>query len=208
MGTVTSYSSWVPSAVIGRDTLSGGDGSDLVFGDNGVVLRNSAHNDAYSTDPGNGHPDTIRGNAGNDILIGGSEADFDSVATAAGDRISGDAGDDVLIGDNGYVHRDGADVVLRVESRGVAGGVDYPRFGGDDILDSDASGAQSVESTLTERKMLFIAAVADEMTHVFNYRQRGDFYRVKHANAPHHVHKTEFLRGGHNNGAGKRQVLG
>ncbi len=77
----------------GNDTIDGGGGSDILFGDFGRVLQNIADPDPLITsritdDDGN---DTISGGEGDDIIIG----------AGGDDTLNGNAGNDVIIGDGG-----------------------------------------------------------------------------------------------------------
>jgi Ca2+-binding RTX toxin-like protein len=83
---------------MGADTLSLGAGNDIALGDNGELVydsdpsANPATLDAIrSIDRGYGGADTIHGNEGDDILVGGYRADL----------IHGNDGADTLLGDNG-----------------------------------------------------------------------------------------------------------
>ncbi|RLQ23593.1 LEPR-XLL domain-containing protein [Seongchinamella sediminis] len=91
----------------GSDVIRGGSEDDILLGDNGeVVLDGSAGagnafvlgtpvDSVATTDTSEttGDVDTIGGDAGNDIALGG----------VAGDIIGGNAGDDLLLGDGGEV---------------------------------------------------------------------------------------------------------
>ena len=80
----------------GADHIYGGEGDDLIFGDNGVettddkgdFVEGGLGNDIID---GNGGNDTLNGGIDNDIIYGGSGDDF----------IDGSAGNDSLYGDNG-----------------------------------------------------------------------------------------------------------
>ena len=89
---------------IGNDTISAGDGGDLVIGDNGLVLFNGAApaydgNDftldlAQTTDPAvGGGNDTITTGAGDDVIVGGQGAD----------TINAGNGSNTVLGDDGVV---------------------------------------------------------------------------------------------------------
>ena len=131
--------------------VTGGLGNDVILGDNGVVVRTDPNadddNDIYSTDPGHGGEDRIRGGEGDDIILGGSENDYAVDAPGSvGDRISGDAGSDIILGDNGYVTRGPGDVVERITSLGIVGGVNFARYGGNDVIDGNDAGVRPDES--------------------------------------------------------------
>ncbi|MFA6734304.1 MAG: calcium-binding protein, partial [Sphaerochaetaceae bacterium] len=79
------------------DTITGGLGSDIIFGDAGLndatggndVLSGGVGNDFIDGDGGN---DRIAGETGEDILYGG----------AGNDTLDGGAGDDIVFGDDGW----------------------------------------------------------------------------------------------------------
>jgi len=84
--------------VAGNDTIKGGQGSDILFGDDGAfdsvtggndTISGGLDNDLISGDGGN---DTLTGEVGNDVLYGGAGAD----------SIDGGAGDDIVYGGSGY----------------------------------------------------------------------------------------------------------
>ncbi len=82
------------------DTIDVGGGNDLVLGDHGIVtwlvLGNALQvARAAVTDNASGGADTIRGRAGEDVLIGG----------AAGDTIDAGEGRDLVFGDNVVLDR-------------------------------------------------------------------------------------------------------
>ncbi|MHA1215846.1 MAG: hypothetical protein ACTSPX_00790, partial [Candidatus Thorarchaeota archaeon] len=96
-------------------TAGSQDGADILLGDNGrVLLRghapgvfetfNSAVDEVVTTDTSedSGGGDTINGNAGNDIILGG-------VNNSGIDTLNGNAGDDVILADNGLVDFDAGD---------------------------------------------------------------------------------------------------
>ncbi|MDB5299554.1 MAG: type secretion target repeat protein, partial [Phycisphaerales bacterium] len=78
-----------------NDTLHGDAGDDVIFGDNAAVQYNLDANPAtldaaFTTAPTIGGTDTITGDDGNDLLVGGT----------AGDTIGGGNGNDVIFGDH------------------------------------------------------------------------------------------------------------
>src|SRR4029079_19533010 len=86
----------------GADQLYGNDGADIILGDQGVIsLANGFRR--IETDSGVvrietsvenlGAVDTIEGNAGDDIILGGH----------AGDTIAGNEGNNIILGDHGYI---------------------------------------------------------------------------------------------------------
>ncbi len=128
--------------IAGDDSISGGEGQDIIVGDHGVITqqRNIFPDDLRlfttgnvvsieSSAESNGGNDVIEGNAGNDFIIAG----------AGDDSVNGNGGDDVLVGDNGEmsVLSTGAFVqLLTAETRNVSqGGSDSQRGGaGNDVL--------------------------------------------------------------------------
>jgi Ca2+-binding RTX toxin-like protein len=95
--------------------------ADIVIGDEGIVVFNGGYAGAdadpstldlvQTTDaPGFGGGDTIYGNAGKDILIGG----------AGGDNVSGDADQDLILGDQGTVRLLGGKIAY-VQDPGTPG---------------------------------------------------------------------------------------
>jgi Ca2+-binding RTX toxin-like protein len=122
----------------GDDSISGAENADIIFGDNGVVVLNDGSaqaNDLFTTDPNDGGRDSITGGAGDDIVFGGSgDGDLHGVG---GDTLSGGSGNDIVIADNGYVTRDAANIVLRIETT-------LTNFGGDDIAFGNGGGSDTI----------------------------------------------------------------
>ena len=88
----------------GTDTLNGGTGNDVIFGDHGIINQVDGTRRIESTggmiglqttNTVSGGGDTIHGNEGNDFIFGG----------AANDTIYGDLGRDLIFGDYGSVVR-------------------------------------------------------------------------------------------------------
>jgi Ca2+-binding RTX toxin-like protein len=107
----------------GADIISGGGGSDHIFGEkgndilHGDLLHNFASTDPFDAGTANTDPDSddgadvldggrgadkLFGNDGGDFLFGGADNDF-LFGNAGGDHLSGDVGIDVLFGDNGSI---------------------------------------------------------------------------------------------------------
>ena len=152
---------------IGSDVLiTGGLGNDVILGDNGVVVRadgTGEANDIWSIDPSHGGEDTIRGNDGDDIIIGGSENDYALEAPGTvGDRLSGDKGADIILGDNAYITRGAGDVVERIVTRSSVAGVNYPRYGGNDVIDANDGGSQPDENRGTD---IILGGTGDDIIH-------------------------------------------
>ncbi|MDO8630793.1 MAG: calcium-binding protein, partial [Phycisphaerales bacterium] len=117
----------------GLDTVSAEADNDMVFGDNGQVLRTNvgALDLVISLAPDEGAIDTIWGNEGNDIVIAG----------LAADTVHGNSGDDTVIGDNGRIDYS-SDVRVQINTINPAlGAVDVLNGNeDDDILIGGTSG--------------------------------------------------------------------
>jgi Ca2+-binding RTX toxin-like protein len=84
-------------------------GTDIILGDNGVVVRRDGSgevNDVYSLSSNVGGADIITGGDGDNIIIGG----------AMQDRITGGSGNEIILGDSGRVLRDQDEVVTLVKT--------------------------------------------------------------------------------------------
>jgi len=143
------------------DTLYGGDGNDILFGQGGDdFLYGGAGNDILFGGSGN---DTLYGESGSDVLSGGSGNDTlyggtgnDVLSGGLGnDILIGGAGDDILKGDAGvdtFTWQKGDTVAGSVAKDYV---VDFSKSEGDkldlsDLLDSDGSKNQgSLKSLLS-----------------------------------------------------------
>ncbi|WP_315980887.1 calcium-binding protein [Aliamphritea spongicola] len=129
-----------------KDTVDGGEGKDIIFGDKGEITQVSGTNrilttgavvSIANTNRDNGGDDILRGNAGNDIIIGGFGAD----------RIDGGADNDILLGDSGKLdYTDGDTDISTLDSivtlDAAVGGTDtlYGNGGNDIVIggaDSD-----------------------------------------------------------------------
>ena len=113
----------------GNDGIIGWTGDDIILGDNGKVIRNGADEveRIQTMDPASGGADTLYGNDGNDILIGGS----------SGDAVYGGAGNDVILGDNGVVIRKpdaGSKNDIYSTDLGIGGDDNLNGQEGDDII--------------------------------------------------------------------------
>ena len=144
------------------DDIDGGAGNDILLGDNGridydasVFDGSPAILDIRTTDTSNatGGADTIDGETGDDIVLGG--------VNGSSDTLTGGADDDILLGDNGaLIYDDAADpdlatldvIVSFLDSLGGAdtvsgnGGSDVVigGFGGDMLYGDDATGSSAV----------------------------------------------------------------
>ncbi|MFC5010397.1 beta strand repeat-containing protein [Nocardioides plantarum] len=129
----------VESGVGGGDTITSGDGRDLLFGQAGDDAVSAGDDDDYLE--GNVGDDVLEGDAGEDDVLGGGSVDDGAVITTDTDRLltpvpgaidrtasglvdgndvlaGGDASD-VLLGDNGRIVRDGAGTTLAGGGSGV-----------------------------------------------------------------------------------------
>lgn len=95
----------------GRDTLTGGDGNDLLFGQTGRdVLRGGAGDDLLFGGP---DADVLQGGGGDDQLFGGAGREAGWLTPLApydpqqGDALDGGGGNDLLVGAAGSDHLDG-----------------------------------------------------------------------------------------------------
>lgn len=132
----------------GADTLFGdgasadaADGTDILLGDHGEILFLDASGRlvvlggavetirTLDTTNDTAGADTIHGNAGDDLLIGGLNGD-----PVGMDRVTGDAGDDVALGDNGEI-RFGEDADLLTLDRILSTQIGV---GGDDQVSGGA----------------------------------------------------------------------
>jgi len=94
------------------DQISGNGNDDIILGDNGTLVYDDDSDlstlDRIASEISTvlGDVDTIYGNAGNDIIMGGTAGDilYGGNSEAANDPIAGDDAD-VLIGDNGEIVR-------------------------------------------------------------------------------------------------------
>ena len=112
----------------GDDTITGNLGEDILLGDSGEVVRNDVTDDAndiFSIAPTDGGSDLIHGGDGNDIILGGTGGS--DLHGTGGDTLHGDDQDNLILGDNGYITRDGNDVVERIASTDTG-------YGGDDTI--------------------------------------------------------------------------
>ncbi|WP_342059908.1 Ig-like domain-containing protein, partial [Aeromonas sp. OTU364] len=141
------------------DTLYGGDGNDILFGQGGDdFLYGGAGNDILFGGSGN---DTLYGESGSDVLSGGSGNDTLYGGTG-NDVLSGGLGNDILIGGVGddILKGDaGSDTFTWLKGDTVAGSVakdyvvDFSKSEGDkldlsDLLDSDGSKNQTTLKSL------------------------------------------------------------
>ena len=100
----------------GNDDIDAGSdsGRDIVLGDNGTALFDlvtvdletlSVLREVRTADPEQGGSDFVRAGDGDDVVLGGSGADYLSV-DRNGVKLDVDTGDDVILGDNGWAQFD------------------------------------------------------------------------------------------------------
>ena len=100
----------------GNDDIDAGSdsGRDIVLGDNGTALFDlvtvdletlSVLREVRTADPEQGGSDFVRAGDGDDVVLGGSGADYSSV-DRNGVKLDVDTGDDVILGDNGWAQFD------------------------------------------------------------------------------------------------------
>ncbi len=119
---------------VGRDTLSGGAGSDIILGDHGVIeqSRDGSLEQLRIMTTGNllsvsnagflqGAADRIEGGADRDLIIAG----------AGDDRIDGGDGGDYILGDFGLITRDRTQLVIE--------STDAPDGGDDEIIGGEGN---------------------------------------------------------------------
>jgi Ca2+-binding RTX toxin-like protein len=103
------------------DDIWGNAGDDYLLGDNGkVTMPGEVVELIETTDPAIGGSDTIEGNDGDDVILGG----------AFGDDIWGNDGNDIILGDNGKITMPG-EVIDLVETTD-------PAIGGSDTIEGNA----------------------------------------------------------------------
>ncbi|UCE37655.1 MAG: DUF4347 domain-containing protein [Thermoplasmata archaeon] len=112
---------------VAGDDLDGATGNDIIVGDEGILKYNLANGSGGDGDPTTldminttkpdlGSGDTIRGDEGEDIVLGG----------AGGDYIEGNDNDDVILGDNGELTMPGG-VIDMIETI-------FPSYGSNDTI--------------------------------------------------------------------------
>ncbi|SHK36441.1 Ca2+-binding protein, RTX toxin-related [Fibrobacter sp. UWH4] len=87
----------------GNDVIYGGDGSDVIFGDNGQNNGDNGGNDRIYGGSGN---DLIDGDAGNDYVDGGIGEDV-IYGGQGDDTLDGGADNDIVFGDDGFNGKNG-----------------------------------------------------------------------------------------------------
>ena len=117
---------------VDTDNVVAGTEDDVVFGDNGHVRVHGSvtlYESVATTDDAWGGADVLAGDAGNDVIFGGQEAD----------NITGAAGDDWVFGDHGRVvlrpaSTDATESNVELESTSTSSGA----YGGADLIDTHA----------------------------------------------------------------------
>src|SRR5207248_663879 len=143
----------------GADNIDGGDGDNVLLGDNGQLVytigKSNARQLITTTNPTLGYSDSITAGAGNDVIVGGTNSemiDGHNVAGAdGGDQIDGGIGNDVLAGDDARITR-----LIGVGSarfRVLSGGVLYNADGSPAVTSSsqnDPAGVKARQITLVD----------------------------------------------------------
>jgi hypothetical protein len=115
----------------GIDEIHGGSGNDIILGDHGVINQNTLssipYNNIFTIESVNlnvGAGDTIFGDEGEDILIGGTDCDF----------IYGGDGSDLIFGDNVLLQRSTALEQFTYSALEIFGDDDIHGGSGDDEM--------------------------------------------------------------------------
>jgi Ca2+-binding RTX toxin-like protein/Ca2+-binding EF-hand superfamily protein len=130
----------VPTSGVGDgDTIHGGAGDDVLFGDHGIIDQVDGTRRIettgnlvrlQTTNLANGGGDTIDGDDGNDFIFGGT----------AGDTIYGDLGSDLIFGDFGTVAGNvDASMIGEIDGAGVQNSNAVFTYTSDTTGDADAS---------------------------------------------------------------------
>jgi len=116
------------------DMIYGDDGDDILLGDTGIIILYNGslvYVDTEEEEEAFGSSDTVHGDMGNDIIIGG--------VNGSSDTLYGDDGDDIILGDNGFIDFDIDDDPLTLDlvrsaTDGLGGGDVIYGNAGDDVL--------------------------------------------------------------------------
>jgi Ca2+-binding RTX toxin-like protein len=98
----TFSTSWAETAAsdtgsAGKDTISGEEGNDIIFGDDGA----NGTTGVVDTISGGKGADLLAGDGGDDTIFGGDDPDV-LIGGLGGDTLSGGKGSDIVFGDKGY----------------------------------------------------------------------------------------------------------
>jgi len=115
----------------GADQISGGTGADIVVGDNGSAgFKAGVLTSIQTSDPGTGGDDVINTYGGSDVVMGGDGAD---TINAAGNI--GDSSSDRIIGDNGsFTFTDSGAMLTATTNLSEVGGADTITTDGGDSM--------------------------------------------------------------------------
>lgn len=129
-----------------NDTINGNGGDDILLGDNGrITYSNGKIRLIETTDPTIGGQDSIFGDEGNDIILGGAEADY----------LRGNSGNDTILGDHGkldYAYA-GDDKVAADSNLDTLDFVTttHPTLGGNDLIFGDRGSDNLLGGTGSDR---------------------------------------------------------
>jgi len=102
-----------------------------------------------------GGEDVVNGGSGDDIIIGGTMHNYSSANTQnRGNILNGDQGDDIVIGTNGFITRDNAQVVLRIETL-------FPEWGSNDRINV----GEGLRPTASRGSDILIGGTGDDIIH-------------------------------------------
>src|SRR5690606_20263380 len=118
----------------GADTISGGEGDDIILGDYGVITQSDGTIRILDTGnviqietvrPEDGGNDTIQGDAADDVILGG----------AGGDEIDAGEGDNIVIGDSGkLVYSEGVLSTVETTAHDTGGNDTISTGSGNDLI--------------------------------------------------------------------------
>ncbi|MHC4281808.1 MAG: hypothetical protein ACYSWZ_02365, partial [Planctomycetota bacterium] len=185
----------------GNDTISGGEGGDLIFGGTADDLINGnagddlifggkgfddIHGDANDDIIfGEDQADTISGNEGNDVISGGTGNDYIH-GNAHNDVMKGDSGADVMFGDAGedlVFGQTEPDVLMGgIDNDLVVGGTGSDIMFGDDgvvakLDPSDGTGSKVIYNTIDFSEITIDNLLSDALSEEGNYYD-GDIRTV------------------------------
>ncbi len=181
-----SFSAGQPDAA---DSMDGGDGSDVVAGDNAdvcdgkLIIHDQSFLGSPAPDPSWSGDDSILGSAGNDILYGqgrnetlisGGDGDDYLEGNSGNDNLDGGAGADDMIGGNG--HDLGGPSGAKRAFANTADGSDtlFGRAGSDHMAGDNADLVRTPGRTLELLDVPFVGAVVDPLAGAADVIEGGD----------------------------------